>query len=224
MGNWNISIRGVGSHHNGLKADAEQMAAKLVDDLRAAGHNVVSAEVTYGGVVVLHDGQYGGEKPQPRSLMALAVLALVLLPGIALAQIAPTVGPQPSLGQTLLDMLLSPSGIAMLVGAVGSVLGLVLGADVVRRRRVALAAYHAFHIVEDLASETDNKVDDKVAEGLKALDAYLVANGWRPLKPGETEVAKLTFTSLNGSSKLAEKVTAAAIEAAKPEAPVPPVP
>ena len=147
-----------------------------------------------------------------------------MLTTILQAVAAQATPPQPSLGQTLLDMLLSPSGLAMLVGAVGSVLGLVLGADVVRRRRVALAAYHAFHIVEDLASETDNKVDDKVAEGLKALDAYLVANGWRPLKPGETEVAKLTFTAMNGASKLAEKVAAGAIEAAKPEAPVPPVP
>ena len=71
MGNWNISIRGVGSHRNGSKHDAEQMAAKLVDDLKAAGHNVISAEVTYGGVEVLEDGTYGGATGQKRALLLI---------------------------------------------------------------------------------------------------------------------------------------------------------
>ena len=50
MGNWNISIRGVGAHHNSnyLK-DADRMARRFVRELRAAGHKVVSAEITHGG-------------------------------------------------------------------------------------------------------------------------------------------------------------------------------
>lgn len=53
MGNWNISIRGVGPHHNGIKDDVEQIASRFVAELRAAGHSVASASVTMGGEVVL---------------------------------------------------------------------------------------------------------------------------------------------------------------------------
>lgn len=83
MGNWNISIRGIGPHHNGKSYDAERLAAALVDNLKAQGHRIVAAEVTYGGVEVLEDGQYGGREPQARNLLPLVksilfVLALAL--------------------------------------------------------------------------------------------------------------------------------------------------
>ena len=50
MGNWNITVRGIGVHHNKkLPNDANKMAAKFVQDLKAAGHTVMSASITYGG-------------------------------------------------------------------------------------------------------------------------------------------------------------------------------
>jgi len=50
MGNWNITIRGVGSHHNkGVEHDANKMAAEFVQKLKSAGHNVVAASFTFGG-------------------------------------------------------------------------------------------------------------------------------------------------------------------------------
>lgn len=50
MGNWNITIRGVGAHHNtGYPVDANRMAAEFVQKLRDAGHTVASATITYGG-------------------------------------------------------------------------------------------------------------------------------------------------------------------------------
>lgn len=51
MGQWNISIHGMGVHHNGktLKEDANRMAADFVRQLRAAGHTVSKATITYGG-------------------------------------------------------------------------------------------------------------------------------------------------------------------------------
>lgn len=50
MGNWHISIRGVGIHHNnGWLDDANVMTADFVRALKAAGHSVVSASFTYGG-------------------------------------------------------------------------------------------------------------------------------------------------------------------------------
>lgn len=50
MGNWDISIQGVGTHHNpGREEDAEKMAKKFVEELRKAGHHVTHARFTYGG-------------------------------------------------------------------------------------------------------------------------------------------------------------------------------
>ena len=50
MGNNAIIIRTVGCHHNGLAdIDAEQIAKRCVDELRAAGHSILSASVESGG-------------------------------------------------------------------------------------------------------------------------------------------------------------------------------
>ena len=50
MGNWAITIIGTGAHHNkDYPQDANKMAEKFVDDLKAAGHIVESATFTHGG-------------------------------------------------------------------------------------------------------------------------------------------------------------------------------
>jgi hypothetical protein len=50
MGNNAIIIRTVGCHHNGrADIDAEQIAKRCVDELRAAGHSIVAATVETGG-------------------------------------------------------------------------------------------------------------------------------------------------------------------------------
>lgn len=115
----------------------------------------------------------------------------------------------PSAGEQLLSFALSPSGIASIVGTLGTVLGLVVGGGELRRRRVALAVNAAFHIVEDLAAATDGQDGfDKAEQGLKALDQYLLAHGWRAAKLGEQDVAKLQFSALNGAQKAATKTYA----------------
>jgi hypothetical protein len=49
MGNWNISINGIGQHHNSDKEhDADELAKKLVLDLIEAGQSVSSATFTNG--------------------------------------------------------------------------------------------------------------------------------------------------------------------------------
>lgn len=49
MGQWNISIHGTGCHHNkNLPTDANRMAADFVKQLRAAGHTVTKATITFG--------------------------------------------------------------------------------------------------------------------------------------------------------------------------------
>jgi hypothetical protein len=49
MGNWNITIQGVGAHGNGLAIDAEQIYKKFVEDMKTAGHTIVHSSITYGG-------------------------------------------------------------------------------------------------------------------------------------------------------------------------------
>lgn len=49
MGNWNITIEGVGPHHNGGKSfDADKMAIDFVSKLKAEGHTIRHASFTYG--------------------------------------------------------------------------------------------------------------------------------------------------------------------------------
>ncbi len=49
MGNWHISIEGVGFHHNSkMPEDANRMAKKFAEDLKAAGHSVTKATFTHG--------------------------------------------------------------------------------------------------------------------------------------------------------------------------------
>lgn len=49
MGMWNISINGVGAHHNADYAnDANKMVAEFVRKLRSVGHIVEHASFTHG--------------------------------------------------------------------------------------------------------------------------------------------------------------------------------
>lgn len=49
MGNWNITIQGTGSHHNGRpEIDANAVAKEMVQKLIAQGHLIHSASFTYG--------------------------------------------------------------------------------------------------------------------------------------------------------------------------------
>lgn len=151
--------------------------------------------------------------------LTLMFFAIALTPLFALADAAAAPpSTAPTIFSQLGDLLFSGGGIATMVTVLFTIIAMLVTSEV-RRRQVALAVYHAFHIVEDIAAETPGTdALDKVAAGLKSADDYLKANGWRPLKPGEQAVAKLGFTSLNGASKLAEKVQAAAIEATAPTA------
>jgi hypothetical protein len=50
MGNWHISIRGVGPHHNAgdPAGDANVVARRVVQELKAAGHTIQDAAFTFG--------------------------------------------------------------------------------------------------------------------------------------------------------------------------------
>jgi len=53
MGNWNLSIHGVGPHDNLIAQDVEQIARRVVAELKAAGHAISHAFVTTGGLHVI---------------------------------------------------------------------------------------------------------------------------------------------------------------------------
>lgn len=97
--------------------------------------------------------------------------------------------------------LLTPGNI---VAGLLVVLGLIAGAlhlSDKRKQLIATGAYYAFHIVNDLDSQGVLSVS-KVEAGLQQLDAWMLANGWRPLKPGEQTAAKLAFSAMSGASKV----------------------
>ena len=49
MGNWSITIQGVGYHHNKTEPkDANRLARKFIQELLAAGHRVERADFTHG--------------------------------------------------------------------------------------------------------------------------------------------------------------------------------
>jgi len=56
MGNWNITIQGVGAHHNkDYEKDANLMFEQFIKELREAGHYVHHASMTYGAAQIDKD-------------------------------------------------------------------------------------------------------------------------------------------------------------------------
>lgn len=50
MGNWSISIQGLGVHHNdSCPQDADKLVNKFMAELIAGGHIIESAHFTFGG-------------------------------------------------------------------------------------------------------------------------------------------------------------------------------
>ncbi|MGY3393458.1 glucan phosphoethanolaminetransferase (alkaline phosphatase superfamily) [Bradyrhizobium sp. USDA 3311] len=64
MGNCTLVVHLTGSHHNRKNRDANRMAAKFVDELKAAGHNVEHASFTSGGREDLLN-EYTGTRAAP---------------------------------------------------------------------------------------------------------------------------------------------------------------
>lgn len=60
MGNWNVSVEGVGCHHNGKPYDVEAITNEYVKQLKAAGHTVTKATVTTGSTIAIS----GEDKPK----------------------------------------------------------------------------------------------------------------------------------------------------------------
>lgn len=145
--------------------------------------------------------------------MKAAFVVAVLFAVEAFAQVGePVVAPSPLSG--LLAQFVSPGGVATMLGVVGSLVGTAVWLTKRRKEIIGLAGYYGFHIVEDIGAmiEGEDKFD-KTARYLKEVDGWLRANGWRPLKPGEVEAAKMQATALHGIEVAKAKVAVAAAEA-----------
>lgn len=145
-------------------------------------------------------------------LSALAIGCLLLaLPALADVPVAvPAASP--------FSGLFSMQGLGGLLTLVAGALGTMKWLSERRKRIVAKVAHYAFLITEDAGNEIDgDDVFDKAAHALKVIDEYMVANGWRPLRPGEVAVAKLELSASHGAevakAKVAEAAAVAAVDA-----------
>lgn len=122
--------------------------------------------------------------------------------------VIPAVEKLPQLRASLdVGSMLSPEVIATAIGILLSGLFAIIKVnDVKRRRLVATAAFHAYHIVKDL-DEQGALNQPKVEAGLKAADDWMKANGWRPLADGEKLQTQLTFSSMTGQRVAAKELT-----------------
>lgn len=147
------------------------------------------------------------------------VLLVAFAPALAFAQ--STLEPTPAV--SLLASIFTPGNIVTAAGVVLSLVGGFAWFTANWKRRLALATYHAFHIVEDIGNEKEGDDGfDKTARALAEVNKFFVTNGWRPPKPGELELAKLQLSSLHGAevakAKVAIAAATAAVEAAAPVA------
>lgn len=142
------------------------------------------------------------------SFIHWVVLAQLVLDGPA----APT-----SISGKIFEGLLSPGGMGVVLTTVLSIVGGLLAHNAIWKRRIALAAYHCFHVVEDIAADDESQNGiDKAAEFLKQLDGYCAANGWRPLKPADKILAQYQAQSMSGQTVVATAQAVAAAAAAPP--------
>lgn len=79
-----------------------------------------------------------------------------------------------------------------------------------RARLIAMGVEFAYGAVNELARRTATRIDDKAAEGLKKLAAYLAAQGAEPPTPEEVAQARAAFEARHGHESKVLGVVAAA--------------
>lgn len=102
--------------------------------------------------------------------------------------------------------ILTPETVGTFVGVV---LFTALGLFLKSQKRAAvdkiidMAIPVAYKVVDEIARRTPNKIDDKVALGLKVLAEYAATHDIE-LKPEHEARAKMVFSALHAESKVAE--------------------
>lgn len=117
------------------------------------------------------------------------------------------------------NSILTPGVIGGMVAATMAIAAIVIGSGEVRRRRVAKAAWYAYHIVEDAKGEMADTLAknpslanamDKTTAFLKAIDDWMIANKWRSLDENEKASAVMQAKALNGVTAVAAETVAKA--------------
>ncbi len=204
MGQWHISIKGTGQHHNGSPLDAEQMAQKFVAELEAAGHRLSEADVVHGGRTVLgHNGDGGGATPS--GVIPLKSVLTDEAGRLSLPQEPETVGGQMLAGLTAMFVILAlviavPLGCAALQG----------------RAKVAISSC-ASQAVAQGAADLGPAVGGILSGGAPSWEAQLLALGEK-LGIDAVVCAVNAFLSppadASGKPKLAPPPPAAAVDRA----------
>ena len=104
--------------------------------------------------------------------------------------------------EAIIAALGGPAGIGVIVGSVLLFFFRAIFKDraEAKEKLFKTAVEVAYNVVNDIAARTDNKVDDKVALGLKALKDFMALNG-QSVSAVDEEKAKLLFQEMNGSTK-----------------------
>jgi len=150
-----------------------------------------------------------------RTRLSIRILALLTLCWGSLALAADTTGAAVA---GFFSGLLTTEVVGGIVAGVLAVAGGLLAKVIttsIRRRNVAIAIRHAYAAVEEIArlDERQNALD-KVSVGLRELDKWLLAQGWRVATEQEKQVARLGFTAISGERHAAVKASTQAIAAA----------
>ncbi len=153
----------------------------------------------------------------------IALVLFALFPALAFAQAVLTDSSTAAPGFDFMGILkgfLTPGGVA---GALGTVLAIIAGFQWFtgkRKKILATAVYHAFHIVEDVGAMLEGEDNfDKTARFFAAIDAQMIAQGYRELTPGEKALAQLQAQAIHGGEVAKAKVVESAISAVLPSNP-----
>lgn len=108
-----------------------------------------------------------------------------------------------------MDAILTPEVLDLVAGIVAAAISALLGLLFRGARKAAaekvvdFAIPIAFHVVEEIARRTENKIDDKVALGLQKLSEITRTKGVEPTA-AHLERAKLVFQAMHAQAKMKE--------------------
>lgn len=95
--------------------------------------------------------------------------------------------------------------ITLLVGVLGAYLVKQIS-DAKRREIIGRLVRASYGVVKEIVDLTENKVDDKAAEGLKQLADLLQANQLKALTAGEEKLVRAEFSALHAAERKSEEL------------------
>lgn len=152
------------------------------------------------------------------ALLVLSLMCCLLAPPATAENVQGPEAPPPATAvekaTAVLEKAASPEGAAGLASLLAAIAGLSKLATERRKRIFAEAIHHGFHFAENEGRANAGPDGfDKAASALKAIDAWMLANNWRPMNPDEAALAALELKAKHGEEIAKQKVAFAAAEA-----------